>query len=153
MNMKLSLLAMLFFSASIFADAQNAEDSVKQVITGLFDAMRASDTARLKSCFTTTGLLQGFQKGKDGTMGISTTSVSDFCRSVGSSPAGTLDERIIFKEILIDDNLAVVWTPYQFFLKGVFSHCGVNSFQMVRLNGEWKIQYIIDTRRKGSCLE
>jgi hypothetical protein len=98
-------------------------------------------------------MLQGFAKEKDGTQLISTASVADFCRSVGSSPAGTLDERIVFKDILMDDNLAVVWTPYQFFLKGVFSHCGVNSFQMVRLNGLWKIQYIMDTRRKDNCLE
>ena len=29
-----------------------------------------------------------------------------------------------------------------------FSHCGVNSFQLFNDNGQWKIIYLIDTRRK-----
>jgi hypothetical protein len=125
---------LLIVLSSYYSFAQSPKDSVKQVISSLFEAMKTADTVRLRSCFASTG-------------------IADFCRSVGSSPAGTLDERIVFKDILMDDNLAVVWTPYQFFLKGVFSHCGVNSFQMVRLNGLWKIQYIIDTRRKNNCVE
>ena len=65
----------------------------------------------------------------------------------------SLEERITFSSIHIDGNLASVWTPYQFYFQGKFSHCGVNSFQMVKENGEWKIQYIIDTRRKDNCID
>ncbi|MEM9869076.1 MAG: nuclear transport factor 2 family protein, partial [Bacteroidota bacterium] len=36
---------------------------------------------------------------------------------------------------------------------GTFSHCGINSFQMVNFGGEWKIIYLIDTRGKEGCLE
>jgi len=53
--------------------------------------------------------------------------------------------------IKIDGPLAFVWAPYNFFYKGKFSHCGVDCFAMVRMNGSWKIQYIIDTRRKNAC--
>jgi len=60
-------------------------------------------------------------------------------------------KKITFSNILIDGNLASVWTPYEFYFKGQFSHCGVNSFQLVKSNNEWKIQYIIDTRRKDNC--
>jgi hypothetical protein len=45
----------------------------------------------------------------------------------------------------------MVWTPYRFIFNGKFSHCGVNSFTLVKLNGEWKINYVIDTRRKEKC--
>jgi hypothetical protein len=61
------------------------------------------------------------------------------------------DERITFETIKIDGPLAVAWTPYKFYYEGKFSHCGVNSFQLVRLNGAWKIQYLIDTRRRTGC--
>ena len=42
-------------------------------------------------------------------------------------------------------------TPYKFYVGEKFSHCGVNSFQLVKIRGEWKIQYIIDTRRRQNC--
>ena len=38
-----------------------------------------------------------------------------------------------------------------FTLTGKFSHCGVDSFQLVFINGQWKIQCLIDTRRKQPC--
>jgi len=63
------------------------------------------------------------------------------------------NERITFEIVKVDADLASVWTPYQFYYKDKFSHCGVNSFQLVRLQGIWKIQYLVDTRRKTDCVE
>ncbi len=74
-----------------------------------------------------------------------------FAKSVSSMPKGAADERISFETVKIDGPLALAWTPYSFYYDGKFSHCGVNSFQLVRFNGEWKIQYLIDTRRKQGC--
>jgi hypothetical protein len=45
-----------------------------------------------------------------------------------------------------------VWTPYELEVEGIFSHCGVNSFQLIRINEQWKITQITDTRRKEDCL-
>ncbi|HUH33176.1 MAG TPA: hypothetical protein VLZ28_04430, partial [Daejeonella sp.] len=59
--------------------------------------------------------------------------------------------RITFDQVLIDDNLASVWTSYQFYIGDKFSHCGVNSFQLVKGKEGWKIVYLIDTRRKENC--
>jgi hypothetical protein len=75
-------------------------------------------------------------------------SISTFFASVARTPAGMLDERIRFEVVKVDGPLAIVWTPYEFYYNGRYSHCGVNSFQLVRLNGKWMIQYLIDTRRK-----
>ncbi len=77
--------------------------------------------------------------------------VAAFTRSIAAQNANTLDERIQDYEIRIDGNLASVWTPYSFYFDGNFSHCGVNSFQLVRMAEGWKIVYLIDTRRKEGC--
>lgn len=53
--------------------------------------------------------------------------------------------------ILIDGNLASVWTDYKFYIDDQFSHCGVNSFQLFKGKDGWKVIYIIDTRRKENC--
>jgi hypothetical protein len=50
-----------------------------------------------------------------------------------------------------DDGIASVWTPYAFYFEGKFSHCGVNSFQLMNVQGKWKITMITDTRRKTDC--
>lgn len=86
-------------------------------------------------------------------MDVVTDSVEEFASMLDKVKPDMLDERIRFEKIYIDGPLAMAWTPYQFYYMGKFSHCGVNSFQLVRINNKWKIQYIIDTRRKAGCIE
>ncbi|MEO6915067.1 MAG: hypothetical protein ABI151_04935, partial [Chitinophagaceae bacterium] len=77
--------------------------------------------------------------------------VSEFIDYVGKQKPGAADERITFDMIKTDGPLATAWTPYKFYFNGEFHHCGINSFQLVRVNGEWRVQYIIDTRRMEAC--
>ena len=85
-------------------------------------------------------------------MVVRTESPAGFIEQISKATPGSLDERISFETVKVDGPLAIAWTPYSFYYNGQFSHCGVNSFQLVRFNGIWKIQYIIDTRRKTGCL-
>jgi hypothetical protein len=128
--------------------AQTAEDSVKTAVNRLFEGMKGSDAALLKSAFADSAILQTIAHDKEGRCYIRNEQLSEFADFVSKQPKGAADERIEFGTIRIDGPLAMVWTPYKFYYKGQFVHCGVNSFQLVRLNGQWKIQYIIDTRRK-----
>ena len=61
------------------------------------------------------------------------------------------EEKILGYSVQVDGNMAHVWTPYEFWFNGDFSHCGVNSFQLFHDNGTWKIIYLIDTRRRQDC--
>jgi hypothetical protein len=142
-------LSLLFFTSFLLhADAQTAEDSVKTVINRLFAAMRNSDASGLQECFADSAILQTITaNGK-----IRNEDVRAFAKGISTLPKDSADERITFDVVKVDDGLAIAWTPYQFYYAGKFSHCGVNSFQLVRVNGVWKIQYIIDTRRRKGCL-
>ena len=131
--------------------AQTPEEAVKQPIRALFDAMRTSDTTLLASAFAPNAIMQTIVKTKDGGVAVRTEELKKFISFVGQPHADVYDERIFFDAIKIDGDLAIAWTPYKFYAGDKFSHCGVNSFQLVRLNGAWKIQYIIDTRRKEGC--
>ena len=48
---------------------------------------------------------------------------------------------------IFDDNLAVVWARYRFLVDGKSSHCGVDSYQLVRSDAGWKLLHIVDTQR------
>jgi hypothetical protein len=128
--------------------AQTTEDSVKAAVNQLFDGMKNADAALLKAAFADSAILQTIARDKEGKFYIRNEKLADFAAFVAKQDKGAADERIEFETVRIDGPLAIVWTPYKFYYKGQFSHCGVNSFQLVRLKGEWKIQYIIDTRRK-----
>jgi len=150
--MKYVLTLYLTILVGTNASAQSTEDSVKAVVNNLFAAMKNADSVALKNTFSEWAVLQTISRTKEGAAVVRTENIYDFASFVGKSAKGDADERIKFAAIHIDGALASVWTPYQFYYKGNFSHCGVNSFQLIRVNGVWKLQYIIDTRRKTDCL-
>ena len=136
---------------STFTKAQSAEDSVKAVVNQLFAAMKGANAAMLKETFADSAVLQTIRRKQDGTFFVQDEKVSDFVEQIGKAKKDSLDERITFETVKIDGPLAIAWTPYKFYYAGNFSHCGVNSFQLVRINGRWKIQFLIDTRRRQGC--
>jgi len=138
-------------SISFASHAQTTEDSVKAAVNLLFDGMKTSDAAKIQSAFSDSAILQTIGRLKEGSEGIKNESIKEFVASVSKLTKGDADERIVFETIKIDGPLASVWTPYKFYYKGQFSHCGVDSYQLVRIKGVWKIQYLIDTRRKQPC--
>jgi hypothetical protein len=128
---------------------ETAEDSVKAVINKLFTGMKTADAALLKTCFADSMVLQTISRA--GKLVVKNEDPAGFIDFISKEAPGNADERITFDVVKVDGPLAIAWTPYNFYYKGQFSHCGVNSFQLVRFNGEWKIQYLIDTRRKQGC--
>jgi hypothetical protein len=148
---KILFVLLLLVTTTGKAQTVSTEDSVKVAIGNLFAAMRNADSKALLACFTDSALLQTIVRDKEGGIRIKNEKLVDFATVVGTMPKAAADERITFDVVKIDGPLASVWTPYRFYFNGQFSHCGVNSFQMVRQNGSWKIQYLIDTRRKQGC--
>ena len=150
--MKIVLTILAAFTFSGFSFAQSAEDSVKAVINTLFTGMKNADPEMVKSVFADSMVLQTITRDKEGNSIIRNENAANFIGQIKSMKLGAADERITFEVIKIDGPLAIVWTPYSFYFNGQFSHCGVNSFQLVRFKDGWKIQYLIDTRRKQGCL-
>ena len=139
-----------FLLISSFSFAQNtSEKEIIKPIETLFNAMKFADSLGVKNTFSSSAIMQTFGKNNE----IRTEKVEGFAKQVGAAKVGDLDERFTISKVLVDGNMASVWVPYQFYYKGNFSHCGVNSFQLAKLNNEWKIQYIIDTRRKDNCIK
>ncbi|MBM3415550.1 MAG: nuclear transport factor 2 family protein [Bacteroidetes bacterium] len=149
--MKYFFIVLTVFFLGTTVTAQTAEDSVKAVINTVFTAMKKADGDMLKSCFSDSIILQMIGRNKEGKTIVRNENPQAFVDQVSRAKPDSLDERISFETIKIDGPLAIAWTPYSFYFNGQFSHCGVNSFQLVRFNGVWKIQYIIDTRRRQGC--
>lgn len=134
------------------AKAQSAsEDSVKAAVNALFTAMKNSDAAGIRASFADSAVLQTIVTNKEGKTFARNEAIGEFAESIGKLPKGAADEQVQFDVIKIDGPLAIVWAPYKFYFKGKFSHCGIDSFELLRTGAGWKLLYIVDTRRKDAC--
>ena len=152
--MKLLLLLLLLAAAAPAAHAQKTTSetaAVQQIITTFFDGMRRGDSTMVRHTLAPAAVFHGFsgQPGQPPTLEIE--NINGFLKAVATPHPEIWDERVQFERVLIDANLASVWAPYEFYLGSKFSHCGYDSFQLVKLADGWKIAHVIDTRRKENC--
>ncbi|WP_266362697.1 nuclear transport factor 2 family protein [Tellurirhabdus rosea] len=141
------ILVLLSLIASPALAQTGEQTAVRATIDRMFDGMRKIDTVQFRSVFAPGATLRSIGKNKEGITGVQITPIPAFIAAIGKQKPGALDERLGGYDIKIDGDMAVAWTPYSFFLNGKQSHCGVNSFTLVKLSNEWKILSIIDTRR------
>jgi hypothetical protein len=147
--MKKLLLLLLLSPFILNAQQKSAEeDQIKAVILKTFSAMKAVDSVALKSCFTSTALLQISQIKPEGNT-VRDLPVSKFVQSVLSRKPGEMDERVLsWGPILIDHEIATAWVPYEFYLNGKFTHKGVDVFLLVKTGNEFKIQTLLYNMQK-----
>lgn len=53
--------------------------------------------------------------------------------------------------VMIRGPIAVVWGDYDFWIDGEFSHCGIDSVDLVKFEGDWKIANWMWTVEKDNC--
>jgi hypothetical protein len=123
---------------------------VLKAVEGFFTAMRKKDSAALANSFTeranwTTAV---HRAGRDS---VSRRMASlDVGRMSKSKQA--LDERFIGKPtVRVDGDVALVWGYYQFKVDNKVTHCGYDSFHMLKENGTWKIESGAYTVRPDGC--
>ena len=150
MNHLLLAAALLAAPAACAQTGPAEAAAVKATITTFFTGMRQGDSALVRSTLAPGVVVQGISS-KTGAPQVVTESIEGFLKSVGTPHPQPYDERITFEQVLVDANLASVWTPYQFYVGPRFSHCGYNSFQLVKLAAGWRIAHVIDTRRQTGC--
>ncbi len=144
----LILIPFLAIGFCAISHAQSEQKAIKAVINRFFEGLETGDTTLLKSTCTDKPLLQSYVQGRDGKWKVVTEEFSSFVRIIGTPHKDKYHEAIKFKGLHVEPALASVWTPYTFYLNDKVSHCGTNSFQLVKTDAGWKIQYIIDTRKK-----
>ncbi|MDT8449181.1 MAG: lipocalin-like domain-containing protein [Wenzhouxiangellaceae bacterium] len=55
--------------------------------------------------------------------------------------------------VMIRGPIAVVWGEYEFFINGQRSHCGVDSADVVKVDGQWKVANFMWTVEPDGCPE
>lgn len=148
--MKKLLFILIIFTTSIAATANADErDAVIQVIVDFFDAMTARDVEAMRSLMTPDGVLYGYRETVDG-LQVTSRTHSEYLEGLGNGEA-TLVERFWDPEVVVSGRMATALTPYDFHIDGNFSHCGVNSFSMLRTDTGWVITGVVYSMATEGC--
>lgn len=128
------------------AGAQEATNGPAATVDRLFAAVAAHDTQTVRGSFVPDAMLFGI-KG-DGTPYA--IPFERWVKAIDQSKDSWL-ERTWNPNVLLHDSVAAVWAEYDFYLNGKFSHCGIDSFNLLKTSEGWKIAAISDTEEKSGC--
>ncbi|GMN09064.1 nuclear transport factor 2 family protein [Croceitalea sp. MTPC9] len=153
--MKKSIFISLFLIGITTSFAQTDDKAaVKKVVETFFEGFHKQDSIIMKSVLADNVVLQTTGRNKEGKTLFRNEKIEKLITSITSIPDSvTFEEKLTSWSIQVDRTMANAWIGYEFWLNGNFSHCGINSFQMVNFDGDWKIIYLIDTRGRAGCLE
>jgi hypothetical protein len=143
--MRRSIVLGLLMSTACFICAA-ADAGPAAVAENLFHAMAAHDGAGAKALFTPdANLVAVAPDGK-----VTVTPIEKWTDRISSSKDSWL-ERMWSPKIQERNAIATVWGEYDFHLNGKFTHCGIDSFTLVKTNGEWRIAALVFTRETSGC--
>jgi len=70
-----------------------------------------------------------------------------FAERLSAPGTDTRQERIYDPVVHVDNNIAYIWTRFDFVLNGKIDHCGTDSASLVKVDGRWLIASLGDTSR------
>jgi hypothetical protein len=131
------------------AFAQSAEEqAVLAPIHAMFDGMAKRDATAIEAPTLPAGTMVLMRDGKPTQM-----TFKAFAERVGKPGKSTIEERIRDPLVRIDNDLAMVWAPFDFLVDGRVDHCGTDLFNLVRVDQKWMIASVADTGRKNCSAE
>ncbi|MCK5221607.1 MAG: nuclear transport factor 2 family protein [Candidatus Aminicenantes bacterium] len=152
-NKKLTyaFLVIFFFIVgnSIFGNIKNEKDKILETVNKFLKVLETGDTGLAKEILVIEGSNFSIRE-EGGSYKIKHTNYNELIASLPEMK-GRYKEIITDPEILVHKNIAVLWAKYKFFIDGKFSHCGVDSFSLIKIEDKWKIASIIYTVEKKGC--
>ena len=142
--MKTRVVAILGFTFAVTSIHAVAQDSaVLAPIDALFQGMMDRNPAAIKAAALPGTVLVLMRDGKPKQM-----TIEEFADHLSKPSKTHIEERIHDPMIKIDNDLAVVWAPFDFLVDGKVDHCGTDLFNLVKAGGKWSIAGVADTGRK-----
>ncbi len=137
---------MLLASGLLFQTSASEEQSVAVVVDNLFAAMSKHDASAARALFIPEAML--FEVKADGS--AVAIPYEKWVQALGTSKDAWL-ERTWNSKVLVHGSVAIFWANYDFHLNGKLSHCGIDSFNLLKTAAGWRIASISDTHEVAAC--
>lgn len=154
--MKKIIQTLCFSFSLLFCTGLWAQDSDREAILAtvqkFFDAIESHDRSLLESILVPDSLNISSRELSDGGAQLSTRTYEEVVSAL-TRPGRAALERSWDETVLVQGHIAVVWTPYDFHIDGEFSHCGIDSFQLIKQEDSWLISNASWTIETENCPE
>lgn len=142
--MRSCLLVLVLAPIAPHVDAQASEDEGKAVIAvadSVLGALSSGNSMALARLTLDSSVVGGAGV-RDGVERLSLRTWRLYIDRTGPS---TFTERGFGATARVQDRVAQVWMPYDLYIGGVWSHCGVDTFAMMKREGRWRVAALIYT--------
>jgi hypothetical protein len=148
-----AILTLIALPALIRAQSPAAKESetpaVLAAVQKFFDTMASRDVEGARTVLMSEGRLFSVRE-QNGQAVTRASSIQDYLEGLAKRPQA-YRERMWNPEVRVHGPIASVWTPYDFWVDGKFSHCGVDAFDLVKTSDGWKISGGIYTVERTGC--
>ena len=142
-------LLIALVSPSIVAQEKHPEhDAVMVVVDRFFEALNTDNQVLIASISIDGAHNYSIREKSDSTFELRSRQQNN---AELAPNAAEYTERYWDEIVLVNDLMAVFWAPYDFYIDGMFSHCGVDVFDLVKLNGQWKMANSMYTVIRTGC--
>lgn len=107
----------------------------------LLAALSRDDKAGMTR-FTTDSAILGYSAIRGGAERVR---VHSWAEDLVRPSAVRITERGFGARARVQDRLAQVWMPYDIYIDGKWSHCGVDAFTLLKIGGAWKVASLFYT--------
>jgi hypothetical protein len=131
------LLCVCFCVATFAQPSTTERDEVLKVVQAFFDTMTARDVEGARKVLQPQGRFHAMRI-RDGKPETRAFSNEEYFSDLSASKT-RMQERIWNPEVRVSGTIATVWAPYDFWIDGKFSHCGIDAFDLIKTEEGWKL--------------
>jgi hypothetical protein len=131
-------IAVLAAAGNVRAQSSTTEaDTVLKTVQMFFDTMAAKDVEGARQILQPQGRFHAMRV-RDGKPEVRAFSNEEYFADLQASKQ-KMRERIWNPEVRVSGLIASVRAPYDFWLDGKLSHCGIDQFDLIKTEDGWKI--------------
>jgi hypothetical protein len=161
MDLTLKAVGILVFAGlggcaqmAIPAPTDAERSAILKPIQSIFDASNEIDANTILAATLAEGVATRADTGADGVPRVRHLKWSELAQRPKAFDAkfhAKLEQRLIDPEIRVRDNIAMVWGRYELRIGGKLDRCGVDHFDLIRINGQWRVLNLTWTEQKIDC--
>ena len=126
--------------------------AVLEVLDRYVTAISENDLVAQAAMQTPEGMTYQWRPAEGGGMHI-TARPNSYWTDPSRNDGRVYRERYWSPTVMIRGGIAVVWAPYEFWIDGETSHCGVDVFDFVMVDGRWLVSNAMWTVEPDACTE
>ena len=138
------------FSRITQSQSSTERDAVLKVVQAFFDTMTAKDVDGAREILVPQGRFHAMRAGSE----PRSLSNEEYLAQLQASKQ-TMRERIWNPDVRVHGSIATLWAPYDFWIDGKLSHCGVDAFDLIKTDKGWKLAggvYTLESKCEPSPL-